>query len=168
MSGALPPAPPAADSNWRHDFLSFCLDCEVLRFGEFTLKSGRSSPYFFNAGLFNTGLRLAKLGSYYARAIAESPELKWDVLLGPAYKGIPLAAATSMCLATEHGIDAKYCFNRKEAKDHSVGDLYITRCSVSNRIVQCQSQQGVKSSHVEIISHCFTQVLSGFSNIIPN
>lgn len=124
MSGALPPAPPS-DSNWRHDFLSFCLDCEVLRFGEFTLKSGRSSPYFFNAGLFNTGLRLAKLGSYYARAIAESPELKWDVLLGPAYKGIPLAAATSMCLATEHGIDAKYCFNRKEAKDHGEGGVIV-------------------------------------------
>ena len=111
-------------TEWRHEFLAFCLECEVLRFGEFTLKSGRSSPYFFNAGLFNTGLRLAKLGSYYARAIAES-NLQWDVLLGPAYKGIPLAAATAMCLATEHGIDAKYCYNRKEAKDHGEGGIIV-------------------------------------------
>jgi orotate phosphoribosyltransferase len=111
-------------ADWRHDFIAFCLECEVLRFGEFTLKSGRQSPYFFNAGLFNTGLRLAKLGSYYAKAIVES-KLEWDVLLGPAYKGIPLAAATSMCLATEHDIDAKYCFNRKEAKDHGEGGIIV-------------------------------------------
>ena len=110
--------------SWKHEFLEFCLECDVLRFGEFTLKSGRPSPYFFNAGLFNTGGRLARLGSYYAKAIAES-QLEWDVLFGPAYKGIPLAAATSMCLAIEHGVDAKYCFNRKEAKDHGEGGVIV-------------------------------------------
>ena len=110
--------------NWRHDFLKFCMDCEVLRFGEFTLKSGRPSPYFFNAGLFNTGQRVATLGSFYARAVQESG-LGWDVLLGPAYKGIPLAVTTAIALATDHGVDAKYCFNRKEAKDHGEGGTIV-------------------------------------------
>ena len=115
-------AVPAGD--WRHDFLQFCVDCEVLRFGEFTLKSGRSSPYFFNAGLFNTGKRLETLGRYYAQALVEAG-IPYDVLLGPAYKGIPLVAATSCALAGEHGIDAPYCFNRKEAKDHGEGGTIV-------------------------------------------
>lgn len=121
-------------ADWRHDFLSFCMECDVLRFGEFTLKSGRSSPYFFNAGLFNSGGRLAKLGTYYARAIAESG-LEWDVLLGPAYKGIPLAATTAIALATEHGVDAKYCFNRKEAKDHGEGGVIVGSPLVGRALV---------------------------------
>lgn len=116
--------PPQADANWRHAFLQFCIDCDVLRFGEFTLKSGRSSPYFFNAGLFNTGRKLAKLGEYYAQAISESG-LPYDVLLGPAYKGIPLVSAASIGLATNHGVDAPYCFNRKEAKDHGEGGTIV-------------------------------------------
>jgi orotate phosphoribosyltransferase len=111
-------------SDWRHEFLSFCLECEVLRFGDFTLKSGRSSPYFFNAGLFNTGSRLAKLGTFYAKAIAESG-VEYDVLFGPAYKGIPLVSAASISLATSHGVDAPYCFNRKEAKDHGEGGTIV-------------------------------------------
>lgn len=111
-------------ADWRHEFLQFCVDCEVLRFGEFTLKSGRKSPYFFNAGLFNTGRRLATLGQYYARAIVESG-LEYDVLLGPAYKGIPLVSAASMALANEHNIDTPYCFNRKEAKDHGEGGVIV-------------------------------------------
>ncbi len=109
---------------WRHEFLSFCIECDVLRFGEFTLKSGRKSPYFFNAGLFNTGDKLARLGAFYAKAIAESG-LKWDVLFGPAYKGIPLAAATAIALSQAHGIDAPYSFNRKEAKDHGEGGTIV-------------------------------------------
>jgi orotate phosphoribosyltransferase len=111
-------------ADWRHEFLAFCLECEVLRFGDFTLKSGRPSPYFFNAGLFNTGLRLARLSEFYARAIVESG-LEWDVLFGPAYKGIPLASSTACALAQKHGIDAKYCFNRKEAKDHGEGGTIV-------------------------------------------
>jgi len=111
-------------SEWRHDFLQFCVECEVLRFGDFTLKSGRKSPYFFNAGLFNTGGRLAKLGKYYAMAIREAG-LEFDVLFGPAYKGIPLAATMAVALADSHGVDTPYCFNRKEAKDHGEGGSIV-------------------------------------------
>lgn len=106
--------------DYQREFLSFAIETEVLRFGEFTLKSGRRSPYFFNAGLFNTGSRLARLGRYYAAAIVNSG-IEFDVLFGPAYKGIPLAAAAAIALADQHGRDVPYCFNRKEAKDHGEG-----------------------------------------------
>ncbi|MFN2308232.1 MAG: orotate phosphoribosyltransferase [Gammaproteobacteria bacterium] len=106
--------------DYQRDFLRFAIDTEVLRFGSFTLKSGRQSPYFFNAGLFNTGSRLARLGRFYAAAIVDAG-IEFDVLFGPAYKGIPLAAATAIALADQHGRDLPYCFNRKEAKDHGEG-----------------------------------------------
>jgi orotate phosphoribosyltransferase len=102
------------------DFLTYCLDREVLRFGEFTLKSGRVSPYFFNAGLFNRGSDLVRLGRYYADAVTASG-LEFDLVFGPAYKGIPLAAAVAMALQLEHGRDVPWAFNRKEAKDHGEG-----------------------------------------------
>ncbi|HEC15865.1 MAG TPA: orotate phosphoribosyltransferase [Sedimenticola sp.] len=105
---------------YQREFLDFALEAGVLRFGEFTLKSGRISPYFFNAGLFNTGARLARLGRYYARAILDSG-IEFDLLYGPAYKGIPLAAVTCAALADHHGRDIPYAFNRKEAKDHGEG-----------------------------------------------
>ncbi len=105
---------------YKEEFLDFAIAAGVLRFGQFTLKSGRVSPYFFNAGLFNTGRHLARLGRCYAQAIVESG-LRFDVLFGPAYKGIPLAAATGIALADHHGIDTPFCFNRKEAKDHGEG-----------------------------------------------
>ena len=105
---------------YKEDFLEFSIAAGVLRFGRFTLKSGRVSPYFFNAGLFNTGRHLARLGRCYAQAIVESG-LHFDVLFGPAYKGIPLAAATGIALADHHDIDVPYCFNRKEAKQHGEG-----------------------------------------------
>lgn len=106
--------------DYQREFLDFALDLGVLRFGEFTLKSGRVSPYFFNAGLFNTGAALARLGRFYAQAIVDSG-IKFDVLYGPAYKGIPLAAVTAAALYDQHGIDVPYAFNRKEAKDHGEG-----------------------------------------------
>ncbi|MEA3278473.1 MAG: orotate phosphoribosyltransferase [Pseudomonadota bacterium] len=106
--------------DYKREFLRFALDTSVLRFGEFTLKSGRKSPYFFNAGLFNSGKSLARLGRFYARAIVDSG-LAFDLLYGPAYKGIPLAAAASIALADHHGRDVPYAFNRKEAKDHGEG-----------------------------------------------
>ena len=108
---------------FQQEFLEFCIECDVLRFGDFTLKSGRHSPYFFNAGLFNTGGRLSKLGRFYAAAIANS-KLEYDVVFGPAYKGIPLAATTAIALA-ETGVDKPYCYNRKEAKDHGEGGTIV-------------------------------------------
>ncbi|MBT5906665.1 MAG: orotate phosphoribosyltransferase, partial [Gammaproteobacteria bacterium] len=105
-------------------FLHFVIDHEILRFGEFTLKSGRKSPYFFNAGLFNTGGKLAFLSRCYADAILDS-EVDYDVLFGPAYKGIPLAATTVVALSSGHGIDKPFCFNRKEAKDHGEGGSIV-------------------------------------------
>src|SRR5690606_14700492 len=111
---------PMSGAAYRHDFLAFAVERDVLRFGEFTLKSGRCSPYFFNAGLFNTGAALAKLGRWYAQALVDSG-LAFDMIFGPAYKGIPLATLTAAALAEHHGRDVPYCFNRKEAKDHGEG-----------------------------------------------
>tara|TARA_Y100001951_G_C11276737_1_gene262450 strand:+ start:521 stop:1222 length:702 start_codon:yes stop_codon:yes gene_type:complete len=105
---------------YQRDFIAFAIEQGVLKFGEFTLKSGRVSPYFFNAGLFQTGRALAKLGRFYAQAIVDS-SLKADVLFGPAYKGIPLAAVTAAALADHHDLDMPYSFNRKEAKTHGEG-----------------------------------------------
>ncbi len=106
--------------SFRRDFIALAIANGVLRFGEFTLKSGRVSPYFFNAGLFHSGAALAALGDYYAAAIQKAAP-PFDVLFGPAYKGIPLAAATAVALARRHDRDVAYCFNRKEAKDHGEG-----------------------------------------------
>jgi len=106
--------------SYKKEFLEFAIEAGVLRFGEFTLKSGRISPYFFNAGLFNRGSHLARLGRFYAQAIIDSA-IGFDVLFGPAYKGIPLAAAASIALADHHQLDTPWCFNRKEAKDHGEG-----------------------------------------------
>ena len=110
--------------DFQKDFLEFVIANNILRFGEFTLKSGRVSPYFFNAGLFNTGSKLAFLANCYAAAIANL-ETDYDVLFGPAYKGIPLAATAALALATQHGIDKPYCFNRKEAKAHGEGGSIV-------------------------------------------
>ena len=109
---------------YQREFIEFALDHEVLRFGSFTLKSGRTSPYFFNAGKLDTGAGLAGLGRFYAAAIVED-DLDVDVMLGPAYKGIPIAAATAVQLAEVHGRDLPWCFNRKEAKDHGEGGLIV-------------------------------------------
>jgi orotate phosphoribosyltransferase len=109
---------------YQRDFIRFAIERGVLRFGEFTLKSGRVSPYFFNAGLFNSGLALAQLGRFYAAAVVESG-IAFDVLFGPAYKGIPLAAATAVALAEQHQLDVPWCFNRKEAKAHGEGGSLV-------------------------------------------
>ena len=110
--------------DYQREFLEFALEKGVLRFGEFTLKSGRQSPYFFNTGLFNTGGSLARLGRYYARTIVDAG-IGFDVLYGPAYKGIPLAAVTAAALFDNHGMDVPYAFNRKEAKDHGEGGIVV-------------------------------------------
>jgi len=106
----------------RREFIDFTLACEVLRFGDFTLKSGRRSPYFFNAGRFDTGARLGRLGDFYARAAIDSG-VGFDMVFGPAYKGVPLACALAIALAANHGLDVPYSFNRKEIKDHGEGGI---------------------------------------------
>ncbi|MDD8060338.1 MULTISPECIES: orotate phosphoribosyltransferase [Shewanella] len=105
---------------YQREFIEFALARQVLRFGEFTLKSGRTSPYFFNAGLFNTGKDLARLGRFYAAALMDSG-IEFDLLFGPAYKGIPIATTTAVALCDHHDVDIPYCFNRKEAKTHGEG-----------------------------------------------
>ena len=110
--------------DYQREFIEFAIEQNVLRFGEFTLKSGRVSPYFFNAGLFRTGRALAKLGRFYAEAIVAA-KVDYDVIFGPAYKGIPLAAVTAVALAAQHDLDVPYVFNRKEAKDHGEGGVLV-------------------------------------------
>jgi orotate phosphoribosyltransferase len=110
--------------DYQREFIRFAVRHDVLRFGEFTLKSGRISPYFFNSGLFHSGAALARLGESYAAAIAHA-DLPFDQLYGPAYKGIPLASATAIALAERHGRDMPYSFNRKEAKDHGEGGVIL-------------------------------------------
>jgi orotate phosphoribosyltransferase len=106
--------------DYQREFIQFAIDRGVLKFGQFTLKSGRTSPYFFNAGLFNKGADLARLGRFYASALVDSG-VAFDVLFGPAYKGIPIATAAAIALYDHHGRDVPYCFNRKEAKTHGEG-----------------------------------------------
>ena len=149
---------------YQRDFIRFAIDRGVLRFGEFTLKSGRTSPYFFNAGLFNTGSALAQLGRFYAAAIVDSG-ISFDVLFGPAYKGIPLAATTAVALAEHHDRDLPWCFNRKEAKAHGEGgslvgsplegdiliiDDVITAGTAIREVMQIIQAQGAKATGVMI------------------
>ncbi len=110
-------------SDFRKEFIAFCIDCGVLRFGQFKTKAGRMSPYFFDAGLFNDGAMLAHLGQFYAKAILAADQ-PFDMLFGPAYKGIPLAASVAIALA-QAGRNVRYSFNRKEAKDHGEGGRII-------------------------------------------
>ncbi|HHT98363.1 MAG TPA: orotate phosphoribosyltransferase [Clostridiales bacterium] len=108
---------------YKKEFIEFMVDCSVLKFGDFTTKSGRKTPFFINTGFYRTGSQLSKLGGYYARAIKDQFGLDFDVLFGPAYKGIPLSVATSMAISDNYNIEIKYCSNRKEIKDH--GDAGI-------------------------------------------
>ena len=119
---------------YQRAFLNFALETQVLKFGEFTLKSGRLSPYFFNSGLFNSGKSLAELGRFYAKAIIES-NIAFDMLFGPAYKGIPLVAAISIALADHHQRDVPYAFNRKEAKDHGEGGNIVGSALVGKVLI---------------------------------
>ena len=121
---------------YKQDFIEFMVDSQVLKFGEFTLKSGRKSPFFMNAGAYVTGTQLRRLGEYYAKAIHDNYGLDFDVLFGPAYKGIPLSVATTMALSELYGKDIRYCSNRKEVKDHGdTGILLGSRLKDGDRVV---------------------------------
>jgi orotate phosphoribosyltransferase len=109
---------------YQKQFIQLALSCQALKFGNFTLKSGRQSPYFFNAGQFQTGAALAQLGRFYAQALMEA-NIGFDMIFGPAYKGIPLATTTAVALADQHNCDVPYCFNRKEAKHHGEGGVLV-------------------------------------------
>lgn len=121
---------------YKQEFIEFMVDSDVLKFGDFTLKSGRKSPFFMNAGAYVTGTQLRRLGEYYARAIHDNYGLDFDVLFGPAYKGIPLSVATTMAIGELYGRDIRYCSNRKEVKDHGdKGILLGSRLKDGDRVV---------------------------------
>ncbi len=121
---------------YKQEFIEFMVDSQVLKFGEFTLKSGRKSPFFMNAGGYVTGIQLRKLGEYYAKAIHDSYGLDFDVLFGPAYKGIPLAVAAAMTISELYGKEIRYCSNRKEEKDHGdTGILLGSKLKDGDRVV---------------------------------
>lgn len=122
--------------SYKQEFINFMVDSDVLKFGEFTLKSGRKSPFFMNAGAYVTGTQLRKLGEYYAKAIHDNYGLDFDVLFGPAYKGIPLSVATTMAISELYGKDVRYCSNRKEEKDHGdAGILLGSKIKDGDRVV---------------------------------
>ena len=124
---------------YKQEFIEFMVDSDVLKFGDFTLKSGRKSPFFMNAGAYVTGTQLKKLGEYYAKAIHDAFGLDFDVLFGPAYKGIPLAVATAMAISDLYGKDVRYCSNRKEVKDHGdTGILLGSKLKDGDRIVMIE------------------------------
>jgi orotate phosphoribosyltransferase len=124
---------------YKKEFIEFMVDCKVLKFGDFTLKSGRKSPFFMNAGAYVTGTQLMKLGEYYAHAIHENFGDDFDVLFGPAYKGIPLAVVTAIAYAKLYGREIRYCSNRKEAKDHGdAGILLGSKLSDGDRVVMIE------------------------------
>lgn len=126
-------------NGYKQEFIEFMVDSQVLKFGDFTLKSGRRSPFFMNAGGYVTGTQLRKLGEYYARAIKEHYGLDFDVLFGPAYKGIPLSVATAMAISELYGKDVRYCSNRKEVKDHGdVGILLGSKLKDGDRVVMIE------------------------------
>ena len=121
---------------YKQEFINFMVESEVLKFGEFTLKSGRKSPFLLNAGAYVTGTQLRRLGEYYAKAIHDNYGLDFDVLFGPAYKGIPLAVATSMAISELYGKEVRYCSNRKEVKDHGdTGILLGSKLKDGDRVV---------------------------------
>lgn len=124
---------------YKQEFIKFMVDSQVLKFGEFTLKSGRKSPFFMNAGAYVTGTQLRKLGEYYAKAIHDNFGLDFDVLFGPAYKGIPLSVATAMAISEFYGKDVRYCSNRKEVKDHGdTGILLGSKLKDGDRVVMIE------------------------------
>lgn len=137
---------------YKEEFINFMVESQVLKFGDFTLKSGRKSPFFMNAGAYVTGSQLKKLGEYYAKAIVDKFGLDFDVLFGPAYKGIPLSVATCMAISDLYGKDVRYCSNRKEEKDHGdTGILLGSKLKDGDRVVMIEdvttSGKSIEETH---------------------
>lgn len=137
---------------YKVEFIDFMIESQVLKFGDFTLKSGRKSPFFMNAGAYVTGTQLRKLGEYYAKAIHDNFGLEFDVLFGPAYKGIPLSVATTMAISELYGKDVRYCSNRKEVKDHGdTGILLGSKLKDGDRVVMIEdvttSGKSIEETH---------------------
>ena len=137
---------------YKKEFIDFMVDSQVLKFGDFTLKSGRKSPFFMNAGAYVTGTQLIKLGEYYAKAIHDAFGLDFDVLFGPAYKGIPLSVCTAMAISKLYGKDVRYCSNRKEVKDHGdTGILLGSKLKDGDRVVMIEdvttSGKSIEETH---------------------
>ena len=140
---------------YKQEFIEFMVESDVLKFGEFTLKSGRKSPFFMNAGAYVTGTQLRRLGEYYARAIHDHYGLDFDILFGPAYKGIPLSVAAAMAISELYGKDIRYCSNRKEVKDHGdTGILLGSKLKDGDRVVIIEDvdrkSTRLNSSHGEV------------------
>lgn len=149
--------------SYKKEFIEFMVDSEVLKFGEFTLKSGRKSPFFMNAGAYVTGTQLRKLGEYYAKAIKENFGLDFDVLFGPAYKGIPLSVATCMAISELYGKEIRYCANRKEVKDHGdTGILLGTDLKDGDRVVMIEdvttSGKSIEETHPIIMAQADVEI----------
>ena len=147
---------------YKESFIKFMVDCGVLTFGEFTLKSGRKAPYFINCGNYKTGAQLAKLGEYYAECI-KANDIPVDTLFGPAYKGIPLAVSAVVALIKKFGIDVSYCFDRKEAKDHGEGGMFVGKnLTDGERVVICDdvmtSGKALRESIPKLITSTYVNV----------
>ena len=137
--------------SYKQEFIEFMVESNVLKFGDFTLKSGRKSPFFMNAGAYVTGTQLKKLGEYYAKAIHDNFGLDFDVLFGPAYKGIPLSVATTMAISDLYGKDIRYCSNRKEVKDHGdTGILLGSKIKDGDRVIKAQGDVEIKGLIVSL------------------
>ncbi|MDO4614793.1 MAG: orotate phosphoribosyltransferase [Lachnospiraceae bacterium] len=137
---------------YKQEFIEFMVECNVLRFGDFTTKSGRKTPFFVNTGFYQTGEQLRKLGQYYAKAIEQNFGLDFDILFGPAYKGIPLTVAATMAISEEYGKNIRYCSNRKEEKDHGdKGILLGSKINEGDRIVMIEDVTTAGTSIAETL-----------------
>ena len=149
---------------YKQEFIEFMIDCNVLKFGDFTTKSGRKTPFFVNTGFYRTGAQLRKLGQYYAKAIESKFGLDFDVLFGPAYKGIPLSVAATMEISEMYGKDIRYCSNRKEVKDH--GDKGILLGSpTKSALKEIEETYGLQTTAIvtmaEVVEHLYNKEYKG-------
>ncbi|HAX53147.1 orotate phosphoribosyltransferase [Muricomes intestini] len=148
---------------YKQEFIEFMIDCEVLKFGDFVTKSGRKTPFFVNTGFYRTGTQLRKLGEYYAKAIEKKFGLDFDVLFGPAYKGIPLTVATTMAISEFYGKDIRYCSNRKEIKDHGdKGILLGSPIQNEDKIVIIEDVTTAGTSIAETLP-----IIRAFGDVLP-